>query len=114
MHPRWITALLLALLAVVHADIWWGRGSVSQVEALRRELAELEQANEAARARNERLAAEVRDLQTGLETVEEIARQELGMVKPNEIFVHIQATTAAREGSGSLASGAAAPSPPPR
>ena len=112
MRARWITALLLALLAVVHADIWWGRGSIFQVEALRRELAELEQANEVARARNERLAAEVRDLQTGLETVEEIARQELGMVKPNEIFVHIQVPAAAREGGASSASGAAAPAPP--
>jgi cell division protein FtsB len=31
----------------------------------------------------------VRDLQEGLEMVEEKARMELGMVKPNEIFVQI-------------------------
>ena len=38
---------------------------------------------------NDLLAAEVRDLKEGLEMVEEKARQELGMVKPNEIFVHV-------------------------
>ena len=46
-------------------------------------------ANLQARQTNERLAAEVRDLQEGLEMVEEKARLELGMVKPNEIFVQV-------------------------
>jgi cell division protein FtsB len=40
-----------------------------------------------AQAANEQLAAEVRDLKEGLEMVEEKARSELGMVKPDEIFV---------------------------
>jgi len=31
----------------------------------------------------------VRDLKEGLEIVEEKARTELGMVKPNEIFVQV-------------------------
>lgn len=90
MRARWVTAVLLGLLAVIHVQIWFGRGSVAQVRLQRRELAALEQANEAARMRIERLAAEVQDLRDGLETVEEIARQELGMIKPNEIFVQIQ------------------------
>jgi cell division protein FtsB len=38
---------------------------------------------------NDQLAAEVRDLQEGLEMVEEKARMELGMVKPNEIYVNV-------------------------
>ncbi|MFN3830262.1 MAG: cell division protein FtsB [Tepidimonas ignava] len=96
MRPaRWVTLLLLALLALVQAQMWLGRASVADVAALRRQVAEAEQANEAARQRNERLAAEVRDLREGLETVEEIARQELGMVKPNEIFVQFQRPGAA-------------------
>ena len=40
-------------------------------------------------ATNAALASEVRDLKEGLETVEERARMELGMVRPNEIFVQI-------------------------
>ncbi|MDP1783744.1 MAG: septum formation initiator family protein, partial [Hydrogenophaga sp.] len=35
------------------------------------------------------LVSEVRDLQEGLDMVEELARAELGMVKPNEIFLQI-------------------------
>jgi cell division protein FtsB len=49
----------------------------------------LNQKNAQATLVNSRLEAEVRDLKEGLEMVEEKARQELGMVKPNEIYVHI-------------------------
>ena len=45
--------------------------------------------NAQAQLANDRLAAEVRDLKEGLEMVEEKARLELGMVKVNEIYVHI-------------------------
>ena len=45
----------------------------------------------AARDRNGQLAAEVRDLREGLEIVEERARWDLGMVKPDEILVQVTA-----------------------
>jgi cell division protein FtsB len=48
-----------------------------------------QQANDTARLRNQRLAAEVSDLKEGLEMVEEKARSELGMVKPDEILVQL-------------------------
>ena len=49
----------------------------------------VEHANAQARAVNEHLAAEVGDLKSGLEMVEEKARNELGMVKPGEIYVQV-------------------------
>ena len=45
------------------------------------------QRNAQARQANARLSAEVQDLQQGLEMVEERARGELGMVKPDELYV---------------------------
>jgi cell division protein FtsB len=90
MNVRWVTALLVGLLVVVHGQMWFGRGSLTQVQELRNELATQKQANELSRQQNEQLANEVRDLREGLEMVEEKARSELGMVKPNEIFVQIQ------------------------
>ena len=56
---------------------------------LRTELEAQQKANATALARNQQLAAEVRDLQEGLEMVEEKARTELGMVKPDEIYVQM-------------------------
>ncbi len=89
MAHRFVPALLIALLLVLHAQLWFGRGSVPQVQQMRQELATLEQANRDARLRNEQIASEVNDLREGLDMVEELARQDLGMVKPNEIFVQI-------------------------
>ena len=89
MARRFVPALLIALLLVLHAQLWLGRGSVAQVGQMKQELTALEQANREARQRNEQIASEVRDLQEGLDMVEELARQDLGMVKPNEIFVQI-------------------------
>jgi cell division protein FtsB len=90
MNVRWVTALLVGLLAIVHGQMWFGRGSVTQVQELRNDVATQQQTNALARQQNEQLTNEVRDLREGLEMVEEKARSELGMVKPNEIFVQIQ------------------------
>jgi cell division protein FtsB len=86
---RFIPALLITLLIVLHAQLWFGRGSVPQVAQMKRELVAMEQSNREARLRNDQVANEVRDLQEGLDMIEELARQDLGMVKPNEIFVQI-------------------------
>jgi len=86
---RLIPVLLVALLGVVHAQLWFGRGSVPSVGEMQRKLQQQQAANALSRQANERLAAEVRDLKEGLEIVEEKARSELGMVRPNEIFVNV-------------------------
>jgi len=87
MTVRPLTLLLLALLLVLQAQLWFGRGSVWDVSNMRSALAEQEGANRSAQAANAQLASEVSDLQEGLGMVEELARQDLGMVKPNELFV---------------------------
>jgi cell division protein FtsB len=87
MSSRWVTVALLALLVAVQAQLWFGAGSVPHVVELRAQLAAQQAANDAARERNDRLALEVGDLKEGLEMVEEKARAELGMLRPNEILV---------------------------
>jgi cell division protein FtsB len=86
---RVITLALLALLALVHAELWFGKGAVPRVLELQAKLSAQQAENNAAQTRNDQLSAEVRDFQEGIEMVEEKARFELGMVKPNEIFVQI-------------------------
>ncbi|MFM9914269.1 MAG: cell division protein FtsB [Rhizobacter sp.] len=84
---RFISFALLALIGLVHAELWFGKSGVPHVLDLRSQLDEQQAVNETARHRNEQLAAEVNDLKEGLEMVEEKARFELGMVKPDEILV---------------------------
>lgn len=86
---RWTPLVLAGLLLAVQGDLWFGKGNLPYVMSLKRQLAEQEAANDAARERNARVAAEVADLREGLEMVEEKARRELGMVRGNEIFVQV-------------------------
>ena len=89
MGSRIVPAILVALLAVFHAQLWFGRGSIPDVMQMRQKLAAQKVANAQAQVANERLTSEVADLKQGLDMVEEKARMELGMVKPNEIFVQV-------------------------
>ncbi len=89
MRARIVPLVLVLLLAVLQWQLWTGRGSVRDVAQMREKLATLKEANAKAALSNERLTSEVSDLKEGLEMVEERARAELGMVKPNEVFVQI-------------------------
>ncbi len=89
MVNRFVPAILVVLLVLFHAQLWRGRGSIPNVREMQQRLDEQLAKNTLAQASNDQLAAEVKDLQEGLEMVEEKARSELGMVKPNEMFVQI-------------------------
>lgn len=88
---RFVTLALLLLLAVVHGELWFGEGGWPHSRGLQAELVAQQAVNEAARERIARLEAEVADLKTGLEIVEERARSELGMLRPDELLVQVRA-----------------------
>jgi cell division protein FtsB len=89
MRSRIVPFILVLLLLILQWQLWTGRGSVRDVAQLKDKLAEQKESNARAAVTNDRLNSEVNDLKEGLEMVEERARQELGMVKPNEVFVQI-------------------------
>ncbi len=86
---RWATLILLALLVAVQADLWLGKGNMPYVMRLKKQLASQLEVNKVAADRNTRVAAEVTDLREGTEMVEEKARAELGMLRPDEILVQV-------------------------
>jgi cell division protein FtsB len=83
---RRITLLLALLLAVLQANLWIGQGSIAELVALEREIDVHEAANAELRDRNRRLEVEVAELKKGLDSVEEMAREELGMIRADETF----------------------------
>lgn len=108
-----VPAILIALLGVVHGQMWFGPGGVPKVAQLEDELAQQNAANKAAAIKNQQIASEIDDLKNGLGMVEGKARMELGMVKPNEIFVqytaHTDKTPAAQTAAAPVPAPAAAP-----
>ncbi len=84
---RLVTIALILLIAWVQAELWFGKAGMTHVVRMRGDLAAITAANAGARQRNDQLQAEVSDLKEGLEMVEEKARSELGMTKPDELLV---------------------------
>ena len=89
MSRRVVPLVLILLLLIIHVQLWQGRGSLAGVQQLQAWLDAQKARNAEALLVNKRLDAEVHDLKEGLEMVEEKARGELGMVKPNEIYVQL-------------------------
>jgi cell division protein FtsB len=87
---RWLALAFIALIAALQYPLWLGKGGWLQVRELDRQLSAQREGNAGLKARNDALDADVRDLKTGHEAIEERARSELGMVKQDEVFFQIQ------------------------
>jgi len=87
---RWLAFILVALIVALQYPMWLGKGGWLQVRETDRALAAQREANAKLKARNEALDADVRDLKTGTEAIEERARAELGMIRSDEVFFQLQ------------------------
>ena len=81
-----VTGSLLLTLAVFQYQIWFGKSSLRALNALEARLETQRVSNLELQDRNQLLEVEVKDLQDGLEAVEERARSELGMIGKGETF----------------------------
>jgi cell division protein FtsB len=87
---KYLTLALAALIALLQYPMWLGKGGWLQVRELGRAVAKEQESNARLKARNEALDADVRDLKTGFEAIEERARAELGMIRQDEVFFQLQ------------------------
>ncbi len=87
---RWLALIFIALIVALQYPMWLGKGGWLQVHELDRHLAAQKEANAKLKLRNDALDADVRDLKTGYEAIEERARSELGMVKQDEVFFQLR------------------------
>lgn len=85
---RWPIVLLVLLVIVLQYPLWLGKGGWLRVWDVDRQLQAQRDKNHQLEQRNAGLEAEVRDLKSGNEAIEERARFELGLTKSGEIFVH--------------------------
>jgi len=87
---KWILpALLLAAAAALQYTVWFGERGAGELREKQKQIAELESKIAAAEKRNESTGADVVDLQTGNEAVEERARNERGMIKKGETYIRV-------------------------
>lgn len=84
-----LTVLLLILLGGLQYSLWLGKNGIHDHSKVTEEVESALAQNAQLKARNDRLFAEIDDLNGGQEALEERARTELGMIKPNETFFRI-------------------------
>lgn len=83
---RWLLVILTLLLLSLQYRLWTGEGSLAQKQVLQYKVETQQQENKVLRERNKILASEVGNLKQGLESIEERARTNLGMIKAGETF----------------------------
>jgi len=86
---RLLSLALFILIILIQYPLWLGRGGWFAVWDLQRQNAEQHVVNEGLLTRNAALEAEIQDLRTGVEAIEERARSVMGMMRNNEVFVQI-------------------------
>ena len=86
---NWPTLVLAILIALLQYPLWLGKGGWLRVWEHDRQLKAQKEFNQKLEQRNAGLDAEVRDLKSGYEAIEERARFELGMTREGEIFVQV-------------------------
>lgn len=90
---RWLTVVLLGLVALLQYPLWLGKGGWLKVWEYDRLLQQQKEVTRNLEIRNAGLDAEVRDLKQGYDAIEERARFDLGMIRQDETFVQIPEKT---------------------
>ncbi|HTY94451.1 MAG TPA: cell division protein FtsB [Steroidobacteraceae bacterium] len=86
---KWLAIALGVVIAILQYRLWLSESGVRELARMREAVAQQQARNAALVERNRQLAAEVRDLKTGMAALEERARSDLGMIAANETFYQV-------------------------
>lgn len=81
--------VLAIMLVLLQYRLWISHDGLPSLLRLHHQVEKQRLDNEKLSERNQVLAAEVQDLKSGLDALEERARSELGMIRQGETFFHI-------------------------
>ena len=86
---RWLLIILVVLFIGLQTRLWFGEGSFAHKSELDQQLQVQRQKNQQLQLRNQRIAEEVKSLKNNLGSIEEKAREDLGMIKQGETFYFV-------------------------
>lgn len=86
---RLIQITLLVFIVVLQYRFWFAENGYLDHQRLERDIAQQQTRLKAQQQINANLQARVDDLKSGNDAIEELARQNLGLIKPGETFVLI-------------------------
>ena len=80
---------LVSVFVILQYQLWLDRDGVRKLVHLSDRIEDQTAKNQQLYERNEVLAAEVEDLKSGFDAIEERARMELGMIREGETFFQV-------------------------
>jgi cell division protein FtsB len=86
---KWVALGLLLLFLALQYRLWFAEGSLAELHRLEGEIERQQTINDDLHTRNAQLEQEVLELQRGLESVEERARHELGLIREGESYYQV-------------------------
>ena len=97
-RSRGLTWVLAIAVVLLQYPLWLGEGGWLKVRERAMGIDTQQSLNKRLLARNTGLLAEVDDLKQGRDAIEERARNELGMIAPDEWFVRVVSTHSVQPG----------------
>ena len=86
---RLLQGLLVIIILGLQIRLWSGDGSLAEISRLNDSITMQEEANTGLELRNRELRLEVEEIKSGTEAIEEMAREDLGLIKEGETFYMI-------------------------
>lgn len=86
---RLIIIALVLLFVALQYEFWFAKGGVITAWKLRDHVSVQQEKNQVLKQRNEAIRADITDLKSGDQSIEERARSGLGMVKKGETFYQV-------------------------
>lgn len=86
---RFLTIGLAVLAIILFTRLWVGAGSYPEIWDLYAQIKQQEAENETLKARNDQMQADLKNLGEDNKTIEEHARNELGLIKQGETFYQV-------------------------
>lgn len=84
-----LTWMLIPLFLLLQYEIWLEPGGILSLFRMRNQLNAQTLVHEKWQQRNQILVAEIQDLKTGNQAIEDRARADLGMIKPGEVLYQL-------------------------
>jgi cell division protein FtsB len=94
-----LTWALAASVALLQYPLWLGEGGWLKVREHAQKIDTQQAHNQRLQTRNAGVLAELKDLKQGRDAIEERARNDLGMIAPDEWFVRVVSANAVQSGN---------------
>ena len=84
-----VILILLALFGLLQYELWFSAGGLQAIWQLKQQVSQQQATNLQSKLTNQALLADIRDLKSGNEAIQERARNNLGMIQQGETFYQV-------------------------